>query len=396
MPRGRKGSIWAEKATDPKTRKTKTVALYGRVTFTDEQGKRRDRKRKAVSGTRTEAWEHVKDLLKELDEQGERSIDGSRMTFNELAEYCKTHYFIEAKYNDKGEKIIGLRSWRDMRRKADYAKVHFGQRRIKGINYADLVRYKNFLLRAPVTVKHKIKTKEDKKTVISWEEREHPRTIATVNRQLAAVRRMLSIAVQEGWLNKNPFDMGEPLIDISIETHRERIATKKEEDALIGEATGELADFLVCAFDTGMRAGEVFRLQRRDVNLETNEIRAISYKGKKRRERWLKMTTRLRAVCERLCLELAPGERLFKIGSVRRSFATAKRRAALKGISLDDFRLHDIRHTTTTRLIQKNMPLSEAGKLMGHTQPSTTWRYNNPDEASRARAVDILESFEDD
>ncbi|HWT01127.1 MAG TPA: site-specific integrase [Pyrinomonadaceae bacterium] len=395
MPRNRKGSIWYEKVKDPKTGKRKVVAIYGRVTFTDEHGRRRDRKRKAVSGTRTEAWEHVKDLLKELDEQGERSLDGARMTFNDLAEYYKEHYLTEAEYNTKGEKVAGLRSWRDMRRKIGYAQAHFGKRKAKSITYADLVRYKNRLLRKPVLVKYKVKEEVDGRKVIRWEERESPRSVSTVNRELAAIRRMFSVAVQEGWLSKNPFGKGEALIDIALEVPRERIATKKEEGALLLEASGHLGDFLVCAFDTGMRAGEVFRLERRDVNLETNEIRAVSYKGKRRTERWLKMTTRLRVVCERLCQGLAPDEKLFKVGSVRRSFATAKRRAGLKGVSLDDFRLHDIRHTATTRLLKGHMPLSEAGKLMGHTQPTTTWRYNNPDEASRDKAAEILESFED-
>ncbi|HKS28953.1 MAG TPA: site-specific integrase [Pyrinomonadaceae bacterium] len=394
--RQRKGSVWYERKKDPKTGKTKVVGVYGRVTFVDEHGRRRDRKRKAQSGTKTEAYEHIKDLLKELDEQGERAIDGARMTFAELAEYYKTEYCVPAEYNAKGEKVIGLRTWDDMILKVDYAKAYFGQKRIRSITYADLQRYKNWLLRKPVVVKKKVKTKKDKKTVIDWVEESRPRSIATVNRQLATVRRMFSVAVQEGWLVKNPFKLGDPLIDIALEVPREMIATKKEERALIGRSIEHLSDFLITAFDTGMRPGEVFRLQKKDIDFEASELMAVSYKGKRRTERWVKMTSRVRAICEKLCQGLEPEGRLFKVSSVKRSFASAKKLAAEEGVSLDGFRLHDIRHTAITRLIKKNMPLSEAGKLMGHTQPRTTWRYNNPDSASRDRAAEILESYEDD
>lgn len=379
MPRNRKGSLWQEKIRDPKTGKQKVFGLYGRITFIDDAGKRRDRKRKAISGTRTEAWQHVKDLLAELD-QGQRSVDSARLTFNQLVDHYEENYLFEAEYDAKGNKIAGLRTWQDMKRKLSYARPFFGTKRIRDIRYADLVRFKTKRLRTPVHGR--------------------PRTIATVNRELAALRRTFSVAVQEGWLNRNPFNDGDALIDIAQENKRERIATRTEERALLLQCESpreHLKPFLFCAFDTGMRPGEIFRLERRDLNFETETITAISYKGKRMLERWLKMTPRLKRALVELLATRPEGERVkvFPMSGVRRSFATAKRLAGLEGIELTGFRLYDIRHTTTTRLIRGNMPLSEAGKLMGHTQPSTTWRYLNPDEETRDRAVEILTEDED-
>lgn len=374
MPRNRKGSLWYEKV------KGKPKSLYGRVTFIDDAGKRRDRKRKAQSGTRTEAWQHVKDLLHELDNQGQRSVDSARMTFNQLVDYYQENYLIEAEYDAKGNKIAGLRSWKDMRRKLSYARPFFGNKRIREIRYADLARFKTKRLRTPV--------------------RDHPRTIATVNRELAAIRRALSVAVQEGWLNRNPFNDGDALIDIAQEVERERISTKLEERALLIHCVSpreHLKPFLYCAYDTGMRAGEMYRLERHDLNFETETIRAVSYKGKRRLERFLKMTPRLKRALVAFLKTRPEGDdvKVFPMASVKRSFATVKRLAGLEGFDMSGFRLHDIRHTTTTRLLKGNMPLSVAGKLMGHTQPKTTWRYLNPDDESRDRAVEILSEDED-
>jgi integrase len=399
MPRNRQGSIWYEKKIDPKTGKSKVIATYGRVTFTDEHGKRRDRKRKALSGTVTEARGHIKDLFKELDDQGERSIDGARMTFTELADYYKEEYAVEAEYDNKGEKIAGLRSWRDVRRKLVHLSGYFGSKRIREINYSDLLRLKRNLLKTPVTVKHKITTNEDGKRVVRWEAVTRPRALATVDRDLALLRRMFSVAVQERWLVRNPFKDGDALIDISKESMRERIATPEEEKALLAECVEpreHLRPFLLCAFDTGMRAGEIFRLKKTDLNFETEQIKAISYKGKKRRERLLRMTPRLKRALLKQCANDPESLKVFEMLGVKRSFATAKRLAKLKGVDLDGFRLHDIRHTTTTRLIKGNMPVGEAGKLMGHTQAQTTWRYNNPDSESQDRAADILSAYHDD
>lgn len=110
------------------------------------------------------------------------------------------------------------------------------------------------------------------------------------------------------------------------------------------------------------------------------------------------MTPRLKRALIALLKTRPEGDnvKVFPMASVKRSFATVKRLAGLEGFDMTGFRLHDIRHTTTTKLIRGNMPLSEVGKLMGHTQPQTTWRYLNPDDESRDRAVEILSEDNED
>jgi site-specific recombinase XerD len=39
------------------------------------------------------------------------------------------------------------------------------------------------------------------------------------------------------------------------------------------------------------------------------------------------------------------------------------------------FRIHDLRHTFASRLINEGASLSEVGALLGHTQSATTLRY---------------------
>jgi hypothetical protein len=55
-----------------------------------------------------------------------------------------------------------------------------------------------------------------------------------VNRELALLRRMLNVAMREGWLMRNPFTAGDPLICLADERKRERILTREEEARLLG------------------------------------------------------------------------------------------------------------------------------------------------------------------
>jgi hypothetical protein len=63
------------------------------------------------------------------------------------------------------------------------------------------------------------------------------------------------VAVANGWLLKNPFVMGESLINPGDERHRERILTREEEEKLLAVCTGakaHLRPVIIMALDTGM------------------------------------------------------------------------------------------------------------------------------------------------
>jgi integrase len=259
--------------------------------------------------------------------------------------------------------------------------------RVREVSYGDLAAFKRLRLSTPVEVKKRVAKK-------TYKSEYHPRSIASVHRELSLLRRIFTIAVQHKWLARNPFSQGDPLINLAEEQPRERIATKEERAKLLAACTGErehLKAFLMLALDTGFRGGEMYRLRVKDVDFQENCIKAISYKGKRRRERQFDMTKRLVAEMRKLCHDKPPEALLFGFQSVKRSFATAKR---LAGLADSNFRLHDARHTAATRMIKKGISLSETGKLLGHTQPSTTWRYAHVDTSTRKRAAEILE--EDD
>lgn len=397
MPRPRTGSLWYDTNGN----------LYGRVTWTDEGGKVHDKKRKSKSGTKKEARDHIKDLMEDIDECDDTPVDGATLTIKQLADYYKNNYAIEAEYDRKGIKKSGMRSWKDARRKADALVSYFGpNKRVRSITYGDLATFKATRLRTPAQREKyhdangngtKVKIKE------TWQ-----RSIASVHREIEILRRLFVIAIQHRWIRRNPFHEGDPLIEKAEETERERIATKVEEQALLAacdedERRKHLKPLLICAFATGCRPIELFQLRVKDVDFADNCITVVSYKGKRMKRRTFDLTTAARAALTPLCegkqhddfvFTYKKGKKTLPFKSVKRSFATAKKIAGLEGVPLDGFRLYDARHTATTRLIRRGLSLEEAGKLMGHSQPKTTWRYMHVDKSTRRRAAQLLE--EDD
>ncbi len=62
-----------------------------------------------------------------------------------------------------------------------------------------------------------------------------------------------------------------------------------------------------------------------------------------------------------------PGESL---KDIKKAWKTIITRAGLKEV-----RIHDLRHTHASHLVSSGLSLSIVGKLLGHTQASTTQRY---------------------
>ena len=50
-------------------------------------------------------------------------------------------------------------------------------------------------------------------------------------------------------------------------------------------------------------------------------------------------------------------------------------RSVTEQVALEDYRLHDNRHTHASHLVSSGLSLEIVGRLLGHTNPLTTMRY---------------------
>lgn len=388
MPKERTGSVFTRTKKLPGGKKR--VTWWARVTYVDPvTGRRHDRQRRAES--KADAKDKVQDLLTELDAADGRTLEHERNTFADLTEFFKAHYLKPAEYVD-GRKVAGRRSLSGTKAQLDAMLGYFGRRRVRSITYADLAAFRAKRLKTPTRAdlaRHERELKDDPDAQIRV-----TRAIASVNRELALLRRMLNVVRREGWILRSPFEAGEPLITAADERKRERILSREEETRLLAACVDErahLKPILVCALDTGMRKGELLKLRWRDVDFDNRLITVAAFNTKTMRERQVSMTTRLSLELEKLYGQSPKHADGLVFGirdNVKRAFASVRRAAGL-----EDVRFHDLRHTAATRLVGARLPLSEVGRVLGHTQPVTTYRYVNANVDTARRAAAALDAF---
>lgn len=379
------------------------AVFYARITRIEGNGKKKQ------YTARAESKSHARQLRDELTENyrdnGEKAIEGSKITFREFAEDYKERKLIPAKYhNDR--KVAGLRSHRTALNSLNNLLPFFGNKKIRDINPAMIERFKQTRLDEPVKIRKKNEKGE-------FETIERPRAIASVNRELALLRTILNDAVFNGLLNRSPFLNAKGLVSLADEVKRERILTIEEEIRLLDaceefifltyERNGKtikakhksnrqhLKPLIITALDTAMRSGELLKLIWRDVDLDNRIIKIIAFNTKTAKSREVGMTDRVFEELTKLW-EMSPkdlNELVFGIkDTVKRSFTSACRDAGIEG-----FHFHDCRHTAITRMIQAGLSPMEIMKISGHTQMNTFARYVNPNTQAVTRIADALSNY---
>jgi integrase len=344
--------------------------LYARLQYKDELGKSRERL-KPITDKRT-ARSVVESMRQELEIRGEDSLINNRMTFAEFAPLFKEVKLIPAVFANK-VKVSGRKSNVDWAYKVLIE--YFGTKPLRSIKPRDLEIFKDHRLKT-ITIRGK------------------ERNIATVNRELSFLRSMLSYAFQNDWIIQNPFSKIKGVIVSAAETERDRILSFEEEARLLEACIHprmHLRPILMCALDTAMRSGEIFKMKWDYVDFVKGEIHIPQENAKTEKLRNVGMTSRLRAELEQLW-ESSPKHvdgSVFGISeSVNRSWKTACRLAKVY-----DFRLHDCRHTGTTRMIASVTPHLEFMKITGHSQLKTFLRYLNITSDSVSSAANRLSEY---
>lgn len=348
-----------------------------RVGYTNSNGKRTAMQRKAVNKVQAKAI--VKELIAKLKAGGRESIEIEKLSFNDLANYYEKHYAKPAKFVDN-RKVEGLRN---LKRVTGFLKLfrdYFGQMKLIRITYGEILAYRN--MRLTVATHYK-----------------KPRTIATMNRELACLRRIFNIGIRQGWLLRNPINCGESLIDISAERRRDRVLTLEEERDLLHACVGRrkhLKALVICLLDSGARKGETLLLKFADLDFENKLMTFQALNTKTLKTRQVAMTARVLQELKTLW-ENSNGDLnslVFKFKGVRKSFENSCKEVGIETGRPFGITLHSLRHTAATRLINGNLPIQMVGRILSHQNPQTTYRYLTANNETLYRAASIFESIQ--
>ncbi|MET3457782.1 tyrosine-type recombinase/integrase [Pseudomonas kilonensis] len=216
---------------------------------------------------------------------------------------------------------------------------------------------------------------------------------STINRKLSALSKMLTFAYERGYIARKP------KIERKKEPqHRIRYFDEAEEAILLGTFNHfglyDMADFCIVAIDTGMRVGEILRIEDRDVS---NGLISV-WRTKNGKARSIPMTKRVSEVLDRRFNEAR--RRLNTIGSVKAfdgwnhskvRTLWDKARRHMKMMNDPQFVPHAMRHTFCSRLVQRGVDIVTVSKLAGHSSIVVTMRYAHLAPDSLAHAIRKLE-----
>jgi integrase len=205
---------------------------------------------------------------------------------------------------------------------------------------------------SPATVRrYRQQRHEEKKTL----------KVATVNRDLSVLRRVLYWAVEERIIAVNP--LGRLRMERERRTKRP-VMSIREENLLMAKSPTHLQRIIRCALDTGMRRGEILTQRWEDIDFDNRILNVTHSKTPEGEARDIPLKGRLYELLlacrrERGVVFTFEGS---SIKIVKTTWASSLRRAGIR-----HFRFHDLRHTVNTRMMLAGALQEVRREILGHT-----------------------------
>lgn len=206
---------------------------------------------------------------------------------------------------------------------------------------------------------------------------------------------MFSLAISWEWIEDNPVKG----IEKYQEEKRDRWLNQEELDRLWAvldkyptHLTAYIFKFLLL---TGARKGEALQATWDQFDLEKGIWTKPSHATKQKKKEYLPLSEKALEILHTLQqLNTQDSPYLFPgriEGDPIKETKTFWRRV-LKEAQLEEVRIHDLRHTHASHLVSSGLSLSIVGKLLGHTQASTTQRYAHLADEPLRQAAELFGS----
>lgn len=247
---------------------------------------------------------------------------------------------------------------------------------------------------------------------------------STANRDITALKAVLSKAVDWGILDKHPLTKLKPFKldtkgvvrylseeeerglrhalaqrDTQIKAARDRGNTWRRErghtemPSFSTHTYGDhLTPMVLLSLNTGLRRGEIFRLRWTDINVPMHTLSVQGATAKSGQTRHIPLNREALEVVQAWRQQSAPDTALVFPSKNGEPFDNTRKAwdGVLHAANLTDFRWHDLRHTFASKLVMAGVPLNTVRELLGHASPTMTLRYAHLAPDHKAEAVSRL------
>lgn len=214
--------------------------------------------------------------------------------------------------------------------------------------------------------------------------RQEGNTDATINRKMAALSTILQTAYEHGWITSKPV-----IHRLREGRGRIRYLTPDEEQVHLSLyrdwGKHDHHDAMCVLLDTGMRTGELWALQTRDINFHNGVIHI--FENKTSHPRSIPMTTRVFTIMQDRSHLTQPFA--FDNYWFERIWNRAR---TILGFGDDvEYVPYACRHTCASRLLQRGMTIPELQLWLGHKSIHMTMRYAHLAPTALLKGAQLLE-----
>ena len=261
---------------------------------------------------------------------------------------------------------------------SEYLKLFLDAKRIEGCSDRTLQYYRvtvEHMLSKITTPIRKITTDEIRTYLVEYQQSGGCSKVTVDN-----IRRNISSFFS--WLEEEDYILKSPMKrihKIKTKTVVKEVITDESMEKM-RDACGELRDLAIIdlLYSTGIRVGELVRLNIRDVNMEQREC-VVFGKGDKEQRVYFDAKAKIHLM-EYLASRDDSNPALFvslngEHNRLQISGVEIRLRQLGRKLSLDRIHPHKFRRTMATRAIDKGMPIEQVQKILGHSQIDTTMQY---------------------
>lgn len=204
------------------------------------------------------------------------------------------------------------------------------------------------------------------------------RSKATVNRDMAVLSAIMKLALNLGEIRENPVNKIKYFGNLP---KRDRVLTDAEEIRLLEGIRDDrdLAHGVEFLLYTGLRRGEMFKLQWRDIDLDSNRINLRAETTKTSQRRTVPILSNVRKILiDRSTDSASPNSLIFD--GTAQSLETAfslRFREACTILDLEGITAHTLRHTFSTRANRFGVDPFAQKEALGHAKLTQTSDYTH-------------------
>jgi integrase len=353
------------------------------IDFTMTLGKQKKRFREFGGYTKRQAQDRLNQLKAEKSEERRNLRNGivkkEDITF---AEFAEKKFLPTDQTKERREKTI-----LSHKTSLSTLNAYFGDKLLSHITKEDVDGY----------IAERKKAKVRKKSKSGFKVIERTISNASINREITFLKQVLKLACKYGYIRINPAADAEKF----AEPARWRILADDEVKRLLDAASPKLNPILRLLVTTGMRKNEVLRLRwafpgygrhvyqnekdaRSVIDLKERLIFIPAELAKNHKSRKIPLSLDLIDMLKQMQRASSKGE-VFRIKDIKRSFDNAKKKA-----KIDRLRIHDLRHTAASRMIEAGVNVVDVCEILGHSDLKITMKYCHASSEKKRLAIEKL------